>query len=191
MGWRVEEFGGSHDGRAVAVLADGTEPGPVIYDTGSSGSVHRSSEWWIYDGTLRAPLATHLRGGCSCGWRGTDLHAVDWTLLGDRPYDTDPLGPMEDWFLHVRQVDANAVPLPEVLAGLLQLLDEQLTSLAATGPLAALRAVAMLERTAGRTGTEAAHKLAASGTDWKSVAVALGLTEDDAQARVDQYRYGD
>lgn len=124
-GWQDEEFGAAHRGRAVAVLADGSEPGPVVYDTGSAAG-HASSQWWVYDGTLRAPLATRPRGACACGWRGTALHPVDWAALGDRPYDVDPLGPYEDWFPHVRQVAARAVPVPDAVAGLLQRLDEQL-----------------------------------------------------------------
>lgn len=189
-GWVVEEFGAGHQGRAVAVLADGSEPRAMVYDTGSAAG-QATSEWWVYDGALRAPLATHLRGACACGWRGTGLHLVDWAALGDRPYDTDPLGPQEDWFLHVRQVAARAVPVPDAVNDLLQRLDEQLVLLARQTPAAALRAVAALERLAERTGAQAAHRISDGDVSWEAVAVALGLTELDARARVDEYRYRD
>ena len=56
--WEYDEFAGEHDGRAAAVLADGSEPKPMLYDTGSTANFHETSDWWVYDGTRRAPLAT-------------------------------------------------------------------------------------------------------------------------------------
>jgi hypothetical protein len=188
-GWQIEEFGRSHTGRAVAVLADGSEPRAMVYDTGSAAS-HTTSQWWLYDGTLRAPLATHLRGACTCGWRGTSLHPVDWATLGERPYDVAPLGPQEDWFLHVRKIAAQAVPVPDTVTVLLQQLDEQLSLFAEQTPAAALRATAQLERLTDRIGAQAAHRISDSSTPWEAVAVSLGLTELDARALVDAYRYG-
>lgn len=77
--WENEGFGASHRGRPGAVLADGTEPKPAIFDLGSGTHFHETSDWWVYDGdTPRAPHATALRAACSCGWRGTALHPVDW-----------------------------------------------------------------------------------------------------------------
>ncbi|QMU71608.1 hypothetical protein [Streptacidiphilus sp. P02-A3a] len=186
--WQIDEFGPSHTGRAVAVLADGGEPRPMVYDTGGA-SGHTTSQWWVYDGTGRAPLATHLRAGCSCGWRGSALHPLDWAELGDEPYAVDPVGPRQDWCDHIDQVEARTVPLPDDLTDLLRRLDERLTDLAADAPVAALRAVGELERIAERVGVDAAHNVAVDGVPWETLATALGLTENDARARVSRYRY--
>ncbi|MFF3956579.1 hypothetical protein ACFYY1_25680 [Streptomyces sp. NPDC001890] len=40
----TEEFGGEHEGRPGALLADGTEPGPAYLDSGSGSTVHRSTD---------------------------------------------------------------------------------------------------------------------------------------------------
>jgi hypothetical protein len=103
MEWQSEQFGAAHEGRAAAVLADGSEPEPVYFDIGSGGSMHRTSDWWVYDGTLRAPLATGLRAACSCSWRGTTRYPVDWDDVdphGPHLYDTS--GPKSDWAQHGR-----------------------------------------------------------------------------------------
>ena len=76
-GWKSEEFGPAHEGRARALLADGSEPKPVYFDAGSGCNGYRVSEWWVYNGTLSRPQATHLRGSCSCGWHGARLYQVD------------------------------------------------------------------------------------------------------------------
>ncbi len=190
MGWQIGEFGHAHDGRPIAVLADGSEPKSMTYDTGSAGSGHVSREWWVYDGTLGAPLAQYLRGGCACGWRGTALHSVDWAELGDEPYAAEPVGPRDDWQQHMYEVEARAVPVPSVLAELLRQLDEHLAALADDGPVAALRAVAALERTAARIGTDAAHNIDTDDeVSWELVGMSLGLPEQDARARVGRYLY--
>ncbi len=46
--WKAGEFGRAHQGRPGALLADGSEPEPLVFDIGSSASVHRSSDWWFY-----------------------------------------------------------------------------------------------------------------------------------------------
>jgi len=187
-GWQVEEFGAHHEGRAVAVLADGTEPKPALFDTGSGGHIHQSSEWWCYDGALSTPRATDLRGGCSCGWRGTGLYPLKWAELGEQPYHADTPGPREDWLGHIRQVEARTIPVPDELTELLRLLDEKLTDLAADAPLAALRLVTALERTAARAGTDAAHAISEDDLSWQNVGDALGTSADEAQGRVWHYR---
>ncbi|MGW1843005.1 hypothetical protein [Streptomyces sp. NPDC001966] len=48
--WETEGFGGEHEGRPGALLADGTEPGPAYFDSGSGSTVHRSTDWYVYDG---------------------------------------------------------------------------------------------------------------------------------------------
>ncbi|MFJ8668925.1 hypothetical protein [Streptomyces sp. NPDC093600] len=95
------------------LLADGSEPGPVYFDMGSGGDVHQSTDWWVYDGTRRAPTAVQMRGRCSCGWRGERTYPIDWAQIPrDDPYEYDTSGPLEDWQEHVDEVEALTVPLP-------------------------------------------------------------------------------
>jgi hypothetical protein len=188
-GWQVEALGTHHEGRAVAVLADGSEPKPAIFDTGSGPHVHQTSEWWAYDGTRTNPLATRLRGGCSCGWRGTGLYPIDWDALGERPHGTDTPAPRADWLGHARQIEARTIPVPDELAELLQRLESKLTDLADDAPVSALRAIAALERTADSVGLLAAHNVVADEVSWQSVGEALGTSADEARERVWKYRY--
>ncbi|MFC9706349.1 hypothetical protein ACFTWD_37310 [Streptomyces sp. NPDC056943] len=48
--------------------ADGSEPGPVYFDLGSGSSFHESIDSWHYDGTMRRPPATSMRGRCASVW---------------------------------------------------------------------------------------------------------------------------
>jgi hypothetical protein len=188
MEWQSEQFGASHEGRAAAVLADGSEPEPVYFDVGSGSTVHHSSDWWVYDGTAGAPLATGLRAACSCAWRGAARYRVDWDDVNDdgpRFYDTS--GPRSDWARHIADTEARSVPLPETLTALLRLLGDQLQDLAEEAPLAALKAVAALERTVDDVAQQAAINVEAEATSWAAVAAALGLTEDDARTQVGGY----
>ncbi|GLF92629.1 hypothetical protein [Streptomyces yaizuensis] len=192
MGWKSDAFGSSHEGRAGAVLADGSEPKPVYFDSVSGGSGHTSSDWWVYDGTLGAPLAPFVRGACSCGWRGVPRHPVNWAEVEeDGPYGFDTSGPQDDWWLHIDEVEARSVPLPTGLADLLEQLGEQLHTLAGDAPLAALRAAATLERTLRETGRTAALLVEADANSgevsWESIGTALGLTREDARSRVWHY----
>jgi hypothetical protein len=185
-GWQAEEFGAHHEGRAVALLADGTVPKAMAYDTGTR--IHRSTQWWVYDGTGRAPLATDLRAACSCGWTGTTRHPLDWTELGEHPCYAETPGPYGDWAEHVREVHGRTVPVPDVLADLLQRLDERLGDLANEAPIAALRVVAALERTAKAVGLTAACNVDADEVPWDAVAQQLGISEQEARARVFGYQ---
>lgn len=190
MEWQSDEFGASHAGRAGAVLADGSEPEPLYFDASSGSFGYTSSDWWLYDGTLHAPLATHLRGVCACGWRGSALYPVDWTQVDDeRPYDTVVPGPHTDWQNHIQHVEARTVPVPVELDDLVGQLDARLSVLADDAPLAALRVVAALERLTGRIGMVAAFHTRADEVSWESVGQALGLTEQEARSRVASYRY--
>ncbi|MEU5434961.1 hypothetical protein AB0G73_16520 [Streptomyces sp. NPDC020719] len=191
MGWRSEEFGASHEGNAQAVLADGSEPGPRYFDVGSGPNVHKTSDWWVYDGTPRAPQATDLRAACVCGWRGLAQYVIDWSDVernGPDLYDTS--GPYGDWNQHIREVTARTVPLPAAVEDLLERLDEQLTALAMDAPLAALRAVAALERTTRSVGRAAACMAEADEMPWEAIGTALGLSERDACARLRRYSLG-
>ncbi|MEV0415155.1 hypothetical protein AB0I68_31265 [Streptomyces sp. NPDC050448] len=187
MGWLSEEFGSSHEGQAGAVLADGTEPPPVVFDTGSGSSFHESTDWWVYDGTLRRPLAAAVRGSCSCGWRGTAAYFLDWTQVDtDSVYEPylDLPGPKADWDQHIAEVEARSVPMPAELSGLLQQVRERLDALTDEAPLAALRAVRILERTTKRVGREAAYRAEADDVSPEVLGQALGLTGSEARSHL-------
>lgn len=190
MGWQSEEFGASHEGSAGALLDDGTEPKPAVFDIGSGSSMHTTTEWWAYDGTFGHPRATHFRGACSCGWRGVRRYPIDWADLADVPHDADTSGPHEDWEEHLREVGARSVPLPADLEALLGRLDEQLSALTEDAPLAALKAVFALERTTGRVGRRAARYVECEDESWEAVGTALGRTAQEARSRVTRYSLG-
>ncbi|MGW3009475.1 hypothetical protein ACWC9R_11645 [Streptomyces sp. NPDC001219] len=188
MEWQSEEFGSSHEGMAGAVLADGSEPRPVYLDAGSGSNVYQTSQWWAYDGRPGRQRADLMRGACSCGWRGARHYPIDWERMSDfRSYDVEPPGPYEDWMAHLDEVESRSVPLPLELADLLDKLEEQLSTLADQAPLAALKAVAALERTTGRAGREAACAAEADAESWDAIGTALGLTAKDARSRLTHY----
>lgn len=190
MEWQSELFGNSHEGRAAAVLADGTEPKPMYFDVGSGSSGYRTSDWWVYDGTLGAPPATDLRGACSCGWRGTACYPVSWGDVDPhRPHLFDTAGPRGDWARHIADVEARSVPLPDVLTCLLDEVSAELERLATDAPLAALKAVAVLERTIGEVAHRAALGAETDTASWETIATALGLTEKEARSRLARYAF--
>ncbi|WNI26747.1 hypothetical protein [Streptomyces sp. ITFR-16] len=173
-------------GRPGAVLPDGSEPEPVFFDTGSGSAVHETSDWWVYDGTLGAPLAAGLRGSCSCGWRGTTLYPLDWQEVADVGgpdlYDTEGLE--AGWDEHIAGTDARTVPVPDDITALVTQLRTRLDALTVQAPLAALRVVGALERTSAGAGRAAAYTVLDDEQPWDAVATALGLTEDAAHALV-------
>ncbi|MGW0940177.1 hypothetical protein [Streptomyces sp. NPDC002666] len=182
--WGTEEFGASHQGRPGPVLADGTEPKPLIFDTGSGSEVHQISDWWAYDGTLNAPVATALRGACSCGWRATTLHPLDWQeVAAEGPDWYDTSGPEADWDQHIPDIEHRTVPVPEDVTAFVAQLRTRLDTLATDAPLAALRAVAALEYPIA----EAARNARTDDQPWDTIATALGLTEPDTRTRLHRY----
>ncbi|MFJ1902102.1 hypothetical protein [Streptomyces sp. NPDC088115] len=187
--WETEEFGTSHEGRPGAVLAGGAEPKPVYVDTGSGAEIHKISDWWVYDGTRRAPLATALRGSCSCGWRGKDLHPLDWQEVTDAggPDLYDTTGPETDWDQHIDDIEARTAPVPDDITALLTQLRTRLDTLAAHAPLAALKVIGALERTSADTARAAAYAVDTDEKPWDMIATALGLTETDARALLMRY----
>ncbi|WP_327388303.1 MULTISPECIES: hypothetical protein [unclassified Streptomyces] len=180
--WWAVEFGDAHAG-AAGVLIGGGEPGPVYFDVGSGPNVPSTTHWSAYDGRHRRPRAEVLRARCACGWRGAAEYPLDWDAVGDRPLyeaDIDLTGPLADWNAHLSLVRDKAVPLPEPLAALLVEITERLTAAAEDAPLAALRAVGVLERIASRVGREAAGVLADDGVSAEAVATGLGTTRSRA-----------
>ncbi|WP_133895437.1 hypothetical protein [Streptomyces sp. KS 21] len=92
---------------------------------------------------------------CACGWRSAARYPLDWDTIGDQPLyeaDVDLTGPLADWTAHLSVVRDAAVPLPEQLTALLIEMAEQLNATSADAPLAALRAVGVLERIAPGSG---------------------------------------
>ncbi|MFE2148163.1 hypothetical protein ACFXA3_41735, partial [Streptomyces sp. NPDC059456] len=78
--WTSDEYGTSHEGRGGVLLADGTAPEPVYFDSSSSGSGWQVRHWSVYDGEgpcTPCPKAAALRAECSCGWTG-EPRPVDW-----------------------------------------------------------------------------------------------------------------
>ncbi|QNP68755.1 hypothetical protein IAG44_04295 [Streptomyces roseirectus] len=190
MEWQTEEFGSSHEGRPRALLADGTEPGPVYFDIGSGAEIPKSTDWWVYDGTLGAPEATHLRAACTCGWRGDRLYPLDWTEVSRRhPYEYDTSALYEDWTRHISDVESRSVPLPTDIEATIEDLDRRLTALADQAPLAALRAVTSLERVTADAGREAAYNIRADELTWETISKALGLTEDAARSLLFRFSF--
>lgn len=186
MAWHSVEFGTSHEGRAGAVLADGSEPGPRYF--GSAGYTYESTDWWGYDGKRSTPKATHLRGSCSCGWRGAELYPIDWTAVDwRRAYAHEVDGPLGDWERHVAEVEAEAVPMPDEVTELMARLNAELVSLAAHEPLAALRVVGGLERMAVNGGLRAVGRLSEGELSEAAVAKALGVTEREIRSRMLRY----
>ncbi|MBB5937146.1 hypothetical protein [Streptomyces zagrosensis] len=189
MAWVTEEFGASHEGRAQALLADGSEPKPVYFDVGSGGYVPSLDTWSVYDGMYGRPLAKHVQGSCSCGWRGERRYLLDWSEDedGERYAAEEEPGPRVDWQEHVHQVEAASVPLPEDVRHLLEQVAKRLSALADDAPLAAVKAVAALERTADHLAKEAAFNTMADELPWEDIATGLGLTEQDARSRLMDY----
>ncbi|MFI8930841.1 hypothetical protein ACIG3E_24620 [Streptomyces sp. NPDC053474] len=187
MMWATE-FGPSHEGRAAAVLADGSEPKPAVFDAGSSANMHRTSDWWVYDGTLGTPRASEVRAACSCGWRGERQVAIDWERVDpDAPDAYELAAPYSDWKQHIREVERRTVPVPTDVQDLLDQIWQRLTLLAKDAPLAALRAVAALEETLAETGRSSAVWAWQDEQDWGVIATKLGLSEDHSRALLRKY----
>ncbi|MFI5761869.1 hypothetical protein ACIA8F_13115 [Streptomyces sp. NPDC051563] len=182
--WTTEEFGTSHTGAVEAVLADGTVPAPVYFDSGSGGGGDPVSQWSVYDGHWpHIPKAAALRAVCSCGWTGPE-HRLDWAAIGDQ--DLEEGGGEQadagerDWDGHTAQVETTAVPLPETVTTLLERLEEEIGKLTKSSPVAGVRAARRLEVVAERVGYWAARDTAAD-LDTAQAAVHLGLNEDAAR----------
>ncbi|UXX97054.1 hypothetical protein N7U49_44710 [Streptomyces sp. AD2-2] len=187
MAWRSEEFGASHEGIVGAVLADGSEPKPVYLEVGSGRCGFETREWWAYNGWLGRPKATGRRASCACGWRGQN-RPIDWEQVdGHDLDDLDTSDAYDDWCEHIHAVERRTIPLPEELSGLMEQLEERLGALAEAAPVAALKAVAMLERMAGRVGKEAAYGVQADDVSGEALGKALGLSVDSAQERLDRH----
>lgn len=189
MGWQREGFE-THVGEVGVLLADGTEPGPVYFDLGSSSYFHESTDWWVYDGSLRRPTATSMRGRCACGWRGERTFPLDWQQVDREDRDAyDTSGPLKQWEAHLDEVVARTVPLPDDVTGLLRTLRERLDEIVDDAPLVVLRAAGKLEAIVADYGPLAARYIAGDAIPLPQVAEALGTTEKAARSRLTHYEY--
>ncbi|MFE3644272.1 hypothetical protein ACFXOM_25275 [Streptomyces sp. NPDC059169] len=189
MNWTREGFE-SHVGAVGVLLADGNEPRPIYFDLGSGGHFEKSTDWWVYDGTMRRPTATTLRGRCVCGWRGEGTYPVDWEQVrDDGPGGYDTSGPERDWDEHMDQVAAVALALPDDLADLLRRLRGCLDELLDDAPLAVVKAAGELEAIVTDTGPAAASLVRKAETPLSRIAELLGMTEKEAESRLDHYWY--
>jgi hypothetical protein len=183
--WTSDEFGESHEGRVGVLLADGTVPEPVYFDSNSGGFGWEVRHWSVYDGGTcpNRPKAAALRAECSCGWTG-DARTVDWEALGDLPFresgSADAEGCLDDWDQHISQVGHTTVALPTELEALLADITAAIESLAQESPTAAIKAARSLEVIAQRTAHWPAHE--ARAQDPATVAAALGLSVDDTRS---------
>ncbi|MFD5110055.1 hypothetical protein [Streptomyces cinereoruber] len=197
-GWRRDGFE-SHEGMVGVLLADGSEPKPVLFDLGSGATFHESSDWWNYDGTFRRPTAVSMRGRCACGWRGTKNFPIDWETVreDDDPDAYDTSGPYTEWEAHLDDVAGRAVALPEDLAGLLGKVRERLDRLwleedKACAYATMLKACDGLEAIVTEVGPEAARALGHEQDEDGAVpalAEALGMTEQAARTRLRHYEH--
>ncbi|MFJ5552500.1 hypothetical protein [Streptomyces sp. NPDC093225] len=181
--WTTDEFGGSHQGAVGVLLADGTIPDPVYFDSASGPGGRSVAQWSVYDGRQGRPRAAVLRAVCSCGWVGSQ-HCLDWDVIGGDELaeagDGQAAACERGWDAHTADVAAAAVPLPEAVTILLEQLETEIDKLTATSPVAALRAVRALEVLAGRQGYWAARGIR-SNHDAGQAAAALGLSEREAR----------
>ncbi|MEU0690058.1 hypothetical protein [Streptomyces uncialis] len=187
--WETDEFGVGHGGRPGVVDASGAEPGPIRIPSSSGGSdLGEITEWWGYDGRLGDTVATHLRGSCSCGWRGTDLYPIDWAEAHrQRPHEYDTSGPESDWKQHVNDVESKLVPLPDDVAELLDRLSSRLSELSDSEPLVALRAAGIAQHDAQTFAGSAAMTVRWKGIPLTTVGIALGCDAEQAEARMRAY----
>ncbi|MDX2391112.1 MULTISPECIES: hypothetical protein [unclassified Streptomyces] len=179
--WTTDEFGTSHEGAVGVVLADGSVPEPVYFDSGPGTGGRSVSQWSVYDGRYpRGPRAAAVRAVCSCGWTGSE-HRLDWAAIGNQELaeagDPQADACVRDWDEHTEQVEATTVPLPDAVTGLLERLEEEIERLTKTSPVAGLRAARRMEVTAGRVGYWAARGTRADLSNARAAA-ALGLDEN-------------
>ncbi|MGW3308280.1 hypothetical protein ACWDG9_17030 [Streptomyces sp. NPDC001073] len=187
MGWETDD--GLHEGRLVAVLADGRDA------TAADNPHGTNTSWWLFDGAEGRPRAVGVRAACDCydetfsgpvrTWRGTTVHPVDFDDE-ERAEGTDGeevSGPYAEWWTaHVAPDQAATVP--GEVAELLAAVRTRLAALAGERPLAALTAVAKLEATAAAAAVTAAAAAQDRGGSWADIGTALGVSRQAAHQRL-------
>lgn len=189
MGWVHEDPEADlydHEGYAVAVLADWSEPEPVqvplTFDTGTVGN----SSWWLYDGKDGRPLAKGVRAGCACGWRAKETHPInfdDHEMTEGFEYND---GPYWNWAReHIASLLGTAMPteLREALATVA----EQMREHARLRPMVALTAIGQLEKLVGDLAPTAGAAARKDGKTWNEIGRALGTTRQAAFQRFKRF----
>ncbi|MCZ0982950.1 hypothetical protein O1L60_39350 [Streptomyces diastatochromogenes] len=181
------------------LLADGTVPKPVYFDSYSGGFGWEVTHWSVYDGQdpyTPRPQAHSLRGECSCGWTGTPRPLDPASTAADdddgRAFREAGMEHAEDcrtdWNAHIVTVTESTIPLPAELDALLETLSSQLEDLADTSPVAALKAARALEVMARQSAYWPARD--AQRLDRAEVAAGLGLNEAAAGELLERWVSG-
>ncbi|MER7850563.1 hypothetical protein ABTZ03_42290 [Kitasatospora sp. NPDC096077] len=135
--------------------------------------------WHRHDGRGGRARAVAGRASCSCGWRGREMVALDFT--GQAVTD----GPGSDWYTAWEQHLALALgdQVPEDVLRLIEQLRRRLQGLTAERPLAAVRAADQVERM-GRAEMSDAVKAARAGrASWQNIGDAAQVTRQTAHQR--------
>lgn len=169
-------------GTSAPVPVDRTEPKPVIFDLGSGSQMRETSDWWVYDGALNAPLVTALRGACSCGRRAISHHPLDWQeAAAEGPEWHDTGGPEADWDQHITDIDDRTTPIPEDVAALLTQLRPAWTPWPSAHPSPRCPPSPPSNTPSPKPPAPPAHMARADDQPWTTTATALGLTETDTR----------
>ena len=173
-----------HEGYAVAVIADGSEP-PAVQVPLPGGGTAPNNSWRLYDGSAPdRPLAVGLRAACECGWRGERMRPLDWNNQeGSEGSDVGltPTGPYGDWLAHID--DLRGTTVPQRVRELVAALSAKLGEMADERPIAALEAIGTLEAVTRHRGRAAAETARERDITWDAIGRALGITRQAAFQR--------
>jgi|SRR6476620_11737010 len=190
MGWVHDDPDADlydHEGYAVAVLADGSEPEPIQVPVSGRGDITSpNSAWWLYNGQDGRPLATGVKAGCACGWRSTETFPVDF----EDHEATDGFefneGPFAAWsYEHIASLLGTAVPreLRDAIATAARLLREESTR----RPLVALTVIGQLEKLVGDLAPTAGAAARKDGQTWNAIGRALNTSRQAAYQRFSRF----
>ncbi|MEH0549234.1 hypothetical protein QA802_41220 [Streptomyces sp. B21-105] len=188
MGWVHEDPDADlydHEGYAVAVLADGTEPEPIQVPL-TNGDAAPNSAWWLYHGRDGRPLAAGVKAACACGWRAKEIHPVyfdDHEMTDGFEYND---GPYWNWAReHIASLLGTAMP-PE-LSDALDTVAEHVKQLAVERPLVVLATVARMEALVAAYAPTAGATARAKDVTWDRIGKVLGTTRQAAYQRFRKY----
>ena len=176
-----------HEGFAVAVLADGSEPETLQFPVpGRPGITTGNSAWWLYNGTKGAPRATAVRAGCACGWRSPESFPVDFADHDRTEGWEDAEGPFKAWQgQHIGALLGTAMPVE--LRQALATANRLVRDLSLERPLVALAAIGELEKLVGNWAPTAGAGARRDGATWDAIGNALGTTRQGAHNRFSRY----
>jgi len=186
MGWTHEPDDGTdlynHEGYAVALLADGSEPEPVQVRLNSGEDTTGNSSWWLYDGKEGRPSASAVRAGCSCGWRSTLFFPIDFTDHESTEGFEFNDGPFRVW--QTEHIGALlGATMPSELSDALRVVAHFVAQLADDRPLVALTAIGQMERLIGDQAPKAGVAARQQHVTWDAIGKAIGATRQAASQR--------